>query len=118
MKAEIGWDRHCAEFAAAHVLAETGRDVWAELGGVPRNAREAAALFRKLEARSLKSAVSRALRQRPVAAAQAMRGDLVLVMSGHIAALGICRGDLIECADNVLPIVRAECAWKVSRYRG
>ncbi|HEY8593317.1 MAG TPA: hypothetical protein VIL42_10710 [Sphingomicrobium sp.] len=113
----IGWEQHCADVAAAHVKAETGRDIWAELGGAPRNAREAAELYRKLKARTLKSAVSKALGTKAHKPLMAMRGDLVLVKSGELSALGICRGDLIECADNMLPMSRAECCWKVSRFR-
>lgn len=113
---EPDWDRHCAEFAAAHVKAITGRNIWKELGGVPRGPREAADLYRKLGVRTLRGAVSKVL-GRPMKPQFAMRGDLVLVKSGSISALGICRGELIECADNMLPMDRAECAWKVSPYR-
>lgn len=110
------WDRHCAEFAAAHVKAETGRDIWAEVGGVPRSPREAAGLYRKLRARTLRGIMGK-LFGKPVKPAHAMRGDVALVMSGSVAALGIVRGDLIECMDRTLPINRAVACWKVSRFR-
>src|SRR5688572_2612473 len=120
----IDWNEHCADFAAAHSKATTGRDVGRKLGKPPRSPREAAALMKKLKVRTLKGAVTKLL-GKPVKPAFAMRGDIVLVPSaagradnsahkaGQIMALGICRGDLIECADNMLPISRAVCAWKV-----
>jgi hypothetical protein len=111
------WDWHCAEFAAAHVKEVTGRDIWAEVGGCPRTAKEAADLYRRLDVRTLRGAVGKVL-GRSIKPALAMRGDLVLVDNGNLApALGICRGELIECPDNMLPISRAICAWKVSPHR-
>lgn len=109
---EPDWDWHCAEFAAAHVKAEIGRDIWEEAGGCPRSPKEAAAFYRKLGTRTLKGAVTN-LFGKPRDPKLAMRGDLVLVMSGQIAALGICRGELIECADRMLPIGCAVCAWQL-----
>lgn len=115
MTPEWGW--HCADFAAAHLKALTGRDIVAELGGMPRGPREAAELYRRFGATDLRGVIT-ALLGKPDAGSKAMRGDVVLVRSGSIAALGICRGELIECADNMLPASRAECCWKVSPFRG
>lgn len=106
------WNWHCADFAAAHVKAATGRDVGAEIGGMARSPREAAALYRRLGVTSLRGAMT-VLFGQELPGRQAMRDDLVLVESGSIAAIGICRGELIECADNMLPIGRAVCCWKI-----
>lgn len=114
---EPGWDAHCVGFVAEHYKAVTGKSLWRVLHHrCPRSAREAASLYRKLGVANLKEAVSKVLGER-IDTAFAMRGDIVLVMSGGIAALGIVRGDLIECMDNTLPISRAECAWKLSPFR-
>jgi hypothetical protein len=110
------WSWHCCDVAAAHVKELTGRDIAAEFGEMPRSARAAADLYRRLGATDLEGVVSRLLGAAQPAAS-AMRGDIVLVKSGRIAALGICRGEIIECADNVVPIGRAECCWPISRFR-
>lgn len=126
---EVSWEQHCADFAVQHVKETTGRDIWNELGGAPRSAKEAADLYRKMHVRTLRALVTKML-GREIKPATAMRGDIALVMSssgnadadrhrehGQIAALGIVRGDLIECADQVLPIERAVCCWKISPFR-
>lgn len=102
------WDFHCAEFAAAHVGATIGRDVWVELGGCPRNAKQAAALYRRLGSRTLTEAVTGVLGE-PIDPKLAMRGDIVMVDN----ALGVCRGDLVEFVDRMQPIGRAERAWRL-----
>lgn len=102
------WDWHCAEFAAAHVKAVTGRDIWAEVGGCPRSPKEAAALYRRLHTRTLKRTVSKLL-GKSVDPKLAMRGDIVMVDN----ALGICRGELVEFVDRMQPIGRAERAWRL-----
>lgn len=107
------WDWHCVDFVGEHYKQATGKNLWRVLHHrAPRSSREAASLFRKLGVANFKEAVSKVLGP-PKQPAFAMRGDIVLVMSGAIPALGICRGDLIECADNMLPISRAECAWQI-----
>lgn len=114
---EPGWDAHCVDFIARHYKAVTGKNLWRVLHHrCPRSAREAAELYRKLGVTNLRDAVGKVLGA-PLGPAFAMRGDIVLVMSGNIAALGIVRGDLIECMDNTLPITRAECAWRLSPFR-
>jgi hypothetical protein len=102
------WDFHCTDHAIEHILKTTGRDVWRELGGAPRNTKQAAALFRRLKVRSLKNAVTKVL-GKPIDFKLAMRGDIVMVDN----ALGICRGDLIECLDRMQPIGRGQCAWRL-----
>jgi hypothetical protein len=107
-KRDPDWDWHCAELAAAHVKEKTGRDVWKEVGGCPRNAKQAAAVMRKLKARTLRSAVTK-LFGRPVKPMLAMRGDLV--MSNN--ALGVCRGEVAEFVDGLVHMAKAECAWRL-----
>jgi hypothetical protein len=94
--------RHCAEPAADRIRDATGRDVWRELGGVPRSPKEAAAIFRRLKVRSLKGAVTKLL-GKPIDPKLAMRGDIAMVDN----ALGIVRGEWIECVDRMQPIGRA-----------
>jgi hypothetical protein len=106
------WSLHCTESAADRVREATGRDIWAELGGCPRSWREAAALYRKLGVTNLRDLVSIVLGT-PIDRRQAMRGDIALIESGTVVALGIVRGDRIECLDNVLPLSRAACCWRV-----
>jgi hypothetical protein len=107
---EPDWDFHCTDLAVAHVKAATGRDIWDELGGAPRSARQAADIFRRLKVRTLKSAVVKML-GKPIPLPRVMRGDIVMVDN----ALGICRGEWIQCVETMLPIDRAECAWKLLR---
>lgn len=104
------WDYHCTDHAVDHIRRTTGRDIWLELGGAPRSAREAAGILKKLRVRTLKNAVAKVL-GKPVPVARAMRGDIVMVDN----ALGICRGDLIECLDRMQPIGRGECAWRLNK---
>ena len=101
---EPSWDRHCAEFAT-----EGLEDFWNDLGGCPRSWREAAALYRRLGVTNLKDAATAVLGE-PVSPALAMRGDVVMVDG----ALGICRGEWVECLDRMQPIRRAECAWRIT----
>lgn len=111
------WGAHCVDFIAQHYKAVTGKNLWRVLHRrAPRSAREAASLYRKLGVENLKDAVTKVLGE-PLEPAFAMRGDIALVVSGNIAALGIVRGDLIECMDNMLPIDRAGCAWRLSPFR-
>ena len=106
------WNYHCAAFAAEHVRAATGRDIWAELGseGPPGSWRDAASLYRRQNVRSLAELVSRVLGE-PVDRKLAMRGDIVMADG----ALGICRGELVEFLDRMLPLSRACCAWRVTK---
>lgn len=105
--------QHCADLAADWLKVAAGRDIWSELGGAPRSPKEAAEIYRKLGVRTLKNAVSKVL-GKPGKAENAMRGDIALVDN----ALGIVRGDIIECYDRMQPIDRAECIWhvKASKY--
>lgn len=105
---EVSWDYHCAE----HAVQALGRDIWKELGGCPRSAKEAAALYRRLGVRTLRQAATKVL-GKPVNPKRAMRGDIVMVRTDRFEALGICRGDLIECADRMVPIAQATTAWRV-----
>lgn len=101
---EPDWDCHCAEPA---VEAVKGRDVWAELGGCPRSWKEAAALYRRMGVRNLAEAVTKVLGE-PIDPRQAMRGDVVMVDG----ALGICRGEWVECLDRMQPMSRAQKVWR------
>jgi hypothetical protein len=99
---------HCTEPAAELVLKATGRDIWAELGGCPHSWREAAEIYRRLGVTNLKDAVS-AILGPPVDLGHARRGDIAMVDG----ALGIVRGELVECLDRMQPIGRAACAWRI-----
>jgi hypothetical protein len=100
--------RHCAEPAAEQVLKATGEDPWAALGGCPRSWREAADLYRRLGVTNLKDAVTAVLGA-PIACKHARRNDVAMVDG----ALGIVRGELVECIDRMQPIGRADCAWRI-----
>lgn len=100
--------RHCAEPAADRIREATGKDPWHALGGCPRSAREAAALYRRAGVTNLKDCVTAVLGE-PVSPLLAMRGDLAMVDN----ALGIVRGEWVECIDRLQPIGRAICAWRV-----
>lgn len=100
--------RHCVEPAAERVSEVLGRDVWSDLGGCPRSPREAAQLYRRLGVTCLKDAVTKVLGP-PCDKLQAMRGDICMVDN----ALGICRGEWVECLDRMQPLSRVECAWHV-----
>lgn len=102
------WDWHCADHAARAVEASTGRKLWEEVGVKPRDARSGAAVLRKLKAKNLKQAVT-ALLGKPVSILRARRGDIVMVDN----ALGICRGEWVECLDAMQPLARGECAWPI-----
>lgn len=106
---EPDWDYHCAEKAAAVVRESTGRDIWAELGGCPHTRKEAAALYRRKKVRSL-AGIMDTLFGEAVDPKLAMRGDVAMVDG----ALGIVRGDLVECFDRMQPIGRATKAWKAT----
>src|SRR5206468_4512404 len=69
---------HCAEPAVERLKQATGRDLWAELGGVPRSPRAAAAFYRRLGVTCLADAVTAILGD-PVDPKLAMRGDVALV---------------------------------------
>jgi hypothetical protein len=100
------WTHHCTELA---VGAVAGRDIWHELGGCPRSWREAADLYRRMGVRTLAEAVSKVLGD-PIKPSQAMRGDVVMIDE----ALGVCRGEWVECLDRMQPIARATLAWKAT----
>lgn len=108
---------HCADLAVEAVRAASGRDVWAELGGRPRDWREAAALYRRLGALHLAEAVTAVLGA-PIPPLRARRGDIALVRSGGGAmALGVVRGELVECLGGTVPIGAVVAAWSAPRGR-
>jgi len=107
--ADPDWNGHCAEPAVARLKEATGRDLWDELGGCPRSWREAADFYRKLGVKNLKDAVSKVLGD-PVSPLRAMRGDIAFIGG----ALGVVRGDLIECMDGMKHIGAADCAWPIT----
>ncbi len=107
---EPQWDWHCADHAVQHIKETTGRDIWKELGGSPKSTKRAIAIYRKLKARTLKTATSKVL-GKPKKTAFAMRGDIVMVNN----ALGICRGEWVECLDAMHFIGKCDCAWSVKR---
>lgn len=109
---EPDWARHCADAAIERVNEATGRDVWAELGGCPRTWREGAALYRRIGGRNLADLVTHVLGA-PVEPKRAMRGDICMVDG----ALGICRGEWVECFDRMQPLGRASAAWRVRGSR-
>jgi hypothetical protein len=79
---------------------------WSALGGCPHSSTDARALYRRLGVCCLRDAVSKVLGD-PVDPKLARRGDVVMVDG----ALGICRGEWVECLDRMQPLSRAECAW-------
>lgn len=105
---EVGWDNHCTEPAAERLRQATGRDLWAELGGCPRSWRDAAAFYRRLGVTNLRDAVT-AILGPPIDRKLARRGDVAMVDG----ALGIVRGELVECVDRMQPIGRAQFAWRL-----
>lgn len=106
---EISWNFHCAEFALGEASKTLNRDLWQELGGVPRSPRQLAGLYRRLSVTNIADATS-AVFGEPIDPKQAMRGDVVMIDN----ALGICRGELVEMADRMQPLGRASKAWKVT----
>lgn len=100
--------RHCAEPVAELIRERTGRDIWAELGGCPRSWREAADLYRRHGCTSLAQVVGKALGE-PVNRKLARRGDVAMVRG----ALGIVRGEVVECMGATVPLAEAEFAWRV-----
>ena len=100
------WDNHCADLAAERYRKVKGKSLWRELGRKVRSPKDAAAVYRKLGVENFKDAVSKVLGP-PIDPKLVMRGDIAMVDN----ALGIVRGDLIECFDRMQPIHRAECAW-------
>jgi hypothetical protein len=96
------WSRHCADFANEKALLE----IEAAIGPMPRDWREAAALYRRLNVRCLGDLVSLLLVEVPPL--QARRGDIVMVDG----ALGVCRGELAEFMDRMQPLARATRAWR------
>lgn len=99
--------RHCAEPVVETIREATGRDIWAELGGCPRSWREAAALYRRAGVRSLAELVTRVLGE-PVDRRRARRGDIAMVRG----ALGIIRGEVIECMGATVPLREASLTWR------
>lgn len=102
------WSFHCAEPAVERASEALARDVWADLGGCPRGWKEAAALYRRIGATCLADCVTYVLGQ-PVDPKMAVRGDICMVDG----ALGICRGEWVECIDRMQPLGRATQAWRV-----
>ncbi len=100
--------QHCAELAALAVREASGRDIWAELGGCPRSWREAADLYRRIGVRTLAGAVTAVLGPPLADKRLARRGDVVIVRG----ALGIVRGELIECMGANVPLSEATSAWR------
>lgn len=45
----------------------------------------------------------------PISPLEARRGDVCMVDN----ALGLCRGEWVECIDRMQPLERAECAWRI-----
>lgn len=98
--------RHCAEPAAEAIYQVSGRDVWAELGGCPRSWRDAAALYRRLGARTLADVVTKVLGP-PIDRRQARRGDVVMVQG----SLGVCAGEVAVCIGGTVRMTEVERAW-------
>lgn len=115
---EPDWRHHCAEPAAEQLLVATGRDIWQEVGGCPRSAREAADLYRRLGVTNFKDAVSAVLGE-PVDPKLARRGAIALLEcpGRGLWALGIVRGEWIECIDRMQPLSRAKCCWNLGLRR-
>jgi len=104
------WDRHCSELAVEAIRERTGRDVWAELGGCPRSWAEAAALYKREGVRNLDELVTKVLGPPLESVNHAFRGDICMVDG----ALGVCRGEWVECLDRMQPLYRATTAWRVT----
>jgi len=100
---EPDWSFHCAAFSANQLE----RDIWSSLGGCPKNCREAAKLYRRLGVRNLRAAVGKVLGPE-ISPSHAMRGDIVMAQN----ALGVCRGELAEFMDRMLPMKEVVCAWR------
>lgn len=96
--------RHCAEPV---VEAIRGRDIWAELGGCPRSWREAAALYRRAGVRTLAELATKVFGE-PIDRRRARRGDIAMVRG----ALGIVRGEVIECMGATVPLREASLIWR------
>lgn len=99
--------RHCAEPVAELIREETGRDIWAELGGCPRSWREAADLYRRHGCASLAEIVAKALGE-PVDRKLARRGDIAMVRG----SLGIVRGEVIECMGATVSLKEGSLFWR------
>ena len=98
---EPDWEFHCAEFADA----AAGLGLAEQLGGWPRNWREAVALYRRFGVRTMGDLLS--LFQKEIAPLRAMRGDVVMIDN----AFGVCRGDWAQFMDRMQPMRRATRAW-------
>jgi len=98
--------RHCAEPAVDAIAKASGRDIWAELGGCPRSWREAAQLYRRAGVRSLAELATKMLGE-PIDRRRAQRGDLAMVQG----ALGVVRGEVIECMGATVLINEASLIW-------
>jgi hypothetical protein len=112
-KAPFSWAEHnCALWSADVVLAMTGVDYAAEFRAKVKTEKSA---LRFLKKKSLKAIVSDRLQEIPLKMAQ--RGDVVLMTSNGLEALGICLGELAAFITKdgltFYPIDRAVCAWRV-----
>lgn len=107
------WAWHCAEPAVAAVAKATGRDIWAELGGCPRSWAQARDLYQRIGARCLADCMTY-LFGSPIEPKIARRGDICLQSNRHGAALGVCRGDVVEYFNVTLPLSEAAAAWRVT----
>jgi hypothetical protein len=109
---EVDWrTRHCGELAFDAIAAARDCDaaeLWAQVGGCPRDWRQAAAVYRRLGVRTLAGFMTACLGE-PIPTRRAMRGDVVMVRG----SLGVCRGDLAECLGATVPMREAELAWSV-----
>lgn len=104
--------RHCGELAFDAIAEARGcdaADLWAEVGGCPRNWREAAAVYRRMGVRTLDGFMTAVLGP-PIPRRRARRGDIVMVRG----SLGVCRGDLAECLGATVPMREADLAWSAS----
>lgn len=104
--------RHCAEPVAETIRKAAGRDIWSELGGCPRSWRDAAALYRRAGVRSLPELMTK-LFGPPIDRRQARRGDAAMVRG----ALGIVRGELIECMGATVPLGEGDLFWSGVGHR-
>ncbi len=104
---DLDWD--CADLAAVAIREKTGRDIWAELGPRPTSVKSRAALYRKLKVTSFAAVITKVLGQ-PIDPKLAMRGDIAMVDN----ALGVVRGEWVECIDRMQPLQRATKAWRAA----
>jgi hypothetical protein len=99
--------RHCGDLAVEAIQAkQPGRDVWAELGGRPKDWQETAELYRRNKCTTL-AGVMTVLLGAPISPRQARRGDVVMARG----SLGICRGEVAEFFDATISMREVEEAW-------